>query len=110
MSKKMDRNESYWTRKMVEYVHTKHPTFLHLKFADHFTHGVPDDIIMGPELYLWVELKVLRPGQGICERVYKDELQLYTMHKIEKLVGGAWYFIFLPGFDMKFFALQPSKI
>lgn len=107
---KMDHNESYWTRKFNEHMRTEHPSFLKFKIADHFTHGIPDSVIIHENICLWLELKVLKLKELIVDRVYKDELQLHTMHRIEQATGHAWYMIFVAGKNMSFLMLRPSEI
>jgi hypothetical protein len=106
----MVRNESYWTRKLVEYLTDHHRKFVRIKIADHFTSGVPDMAIMGNGKTVWLELKVLKPGQSIVDRVCQDELQLYTMESIERERCIAWYMIFLPGDELRYLAVLPSVI
>lgn len=109
MSKSV-RSESYWTRKLVQYLREERRDLLYIKFADHFTHGIPDQVVVGLNKVLWLELKVLQPKQTMLERAMLDELQLYTMQKIERLTGHALYLMFYPGLTLSYRAVKPSGL
>ena len=102
------RDESYWTRLLMKYLVEKKREWLCYKIADHFTSGIPDVTIVGARKTVWLELKVLKPGQNVHERVNKDPLQFHDMCKIEDNGNPCWYIIFMPGPDLKFGALTPG--
>ena len=78
------------------------------KIADNFTAGIPDVTIVGARKTCWFELKVLKPGQNMNERVQKDPLQFHDMCKIEDNGNPCWYLIFMPGPDLKYVAVTPG--
>lgn len=102
------RDESYWTRQLMEYLRKNRNFWLFYKLADHFTAGIPDIVIVGEGHTTWFELKVLKPGENIIERVKKDPLQFHDMCKIEDNGNPCWYIIFLPGDELRYTAPTPS--
>jgi hypothetical protein len=105
------RDESYWTRKLMDYLVEKHKRdWLFYKLADHFTAGIPDVTIMAHGNTFWFELKVLKPGENMSDRIRKDALQFHDMCKIEEIGCPAWYLVFLPGDTLQYLAVRPSYI
>lgn len=102
------RDESYWTRKVMAYLAENHRSWLCYKLADHFTSGIPDITVVAHDKTTWLELKCLKVGENMLERVKKDPLQFHDMCKIEDNGGACWYLIFMPGEDMKFVIVSPG--
>ncbi len=104
------RDESYWTRKLMAYLVENHRSWLCYKIADHFTAGIPDVVVMGEGRTVWFELKCLKPGENINERVKKDPLQFHDMCKIYDNGNPCWYLIFMPGDELRYVAPSPDML
>lgn len=104
------RDESYWTRKLMAYLKENRRDWLAYKLADHFTSGIPDVVIVAHSRTCWFELKVLKVGENINDRINKDPLQFHDMCKIEDNGVPCWYIVFLPGDELQYVALTPGFV
>jgi hypothetical protein len=104
------KDESYWTRQLMTYLANNRRAWLCYKLADHFTAGIPDVVINGEGQTCWFELKCLKPGDNMNDRITKDSLQFHDMCKIEDNGVNCWYLVFLPGDKLQYVAVRPDYI